>query len=641
MENLEKSDYALDNERSWIEINLSNFEQNLEEIKRFLSPQQDFLQIIKADAYGHGAFQIAKQALRNGASMLGVANADEALLIRYNNISAPILILSPSLDSEIQNIIEHNLIPTVNDLSFAHKLNDYAKISSKIIKIHLNIDTGMNRSGIRADEALSFCKELTHLPYLIIDGIFTHFAESESNADFTERQYQLFCSTLDHISNSIPNLKPSYLHCSNSCAVINYNFDRMNLVRIGILSFGIYPHPDIPRRLILKPVMKFLTKISQIKKAKENEFISYNLTYQANNDLTYAILPIGYADGYNYLLSNLGKIICQDKLLPILGKVTMDMIIVDISDLDNPQVGEQAILFGEDSLRIEELSQLYQGSPYELATQTGKRAKRYYYYKQEVTAIEPRLRREFYSPDFSANKLSMIIKNALKTRIHSNELSQVLFSEIINNFIKESDRNISYRTSFNHHIKFSRVADYPDFYVVNTELTYTKVLNEKEFIIACASDAKTLDSYFRNPLVEYRWLLAAELSLNAESFVIDEVTVNSIPASITLYKKPNVLEFLANNEIYAELIGTKCKFSIKTKTLYPTDSHQLSVFISEPTKGVKISFEFPNTLTKVDTVTLFSGESKYPNITENNNVINVESGADNWILPNSGVIFSY
>lgn len=641
MESITNLAQEINNERSWIEIDLSNFEHNLTEIKKFLSPGQDFLQIIKADAYGHGAFQIAKQALANGASMLGVANSDEALLIRYNNITAPILILSPSLESEIEDIVEHNLIPAVNDLSFAQKLNNYASLQKKIVKIHVNIDSGMNRSGVRADQALVFCQELATLPYLKVDGIFTHFAESESNSEFTAQQYQLFSNTLDIIFQEIAGLKPTYLHCSNSCAVINYNFSRMNLVRIGILSFGIYPHPHLQNKLSLQAVMKFITKISQIKEAKKNEFISYNLSFQAKNDLKYAILPIGYADGYNYMLSNKGKVLCQDKLLAILGKVTMDMVIIDISALDNPQVGDKITLFGHKSLRIEDVATLYSGSPYELATQTGKRAKRYYYYAGKTLAIEPRLRREFYSPDFSAKKLSLIIKNALKTRINSSELSQVLFSEIINNFIKESDNNISYRTNFNHHIKFSLSTEYPDYYIVDTELTYSKILNEKKFIIACAADAQTLDFYFRNPQVEYRWLLTAELSLNSNSFLIKEVTVNDIPAHISLQNKANVLEYHSSNEEYTQLVGTICNFSIKTKTLYPISSHQLSIFISEPTKGVKISFEYPSTLPKVEAVTLFSGESKYPNITEDKSVISIESGEANWILPNSGVIFSY
>ncbi len=631
----------INDERSWIEINLSNFEDNLTEIKKFLSPHQEFLQIVKADAYGHGAYQIAKKAVENGASMLGVANVDEALLIRYHDLTTPVLILSPSLESEIENIVKNDLIPTVNDIFFANKLNQIAQENNKEVKVHVNIDTGMNRSGVRADQALEFIQELSKLANLKIDGLFTHFAESENISDFTNKQYSLFCSTLDKVISKIIDFEPRYLHASNSCAVVNYNFSRMNLVRIGILSFGIYPNPLLKNRVSLKAVMKFVTKISQIKFAKKDEYIGYNLTYQAKKDITYAVLPIGYADGYNYLLKNKGKVFVRKRLMPIIGKVTMDMIMIDITDIDNPSLGEEVILFGIDKLSIEDLSSLYAGSPYELATQTGKRAKRFYYYKNTEIAREPRLRREFYSPDFSAHKLSSIIQNALSSRIKTSELSQVLFSEIIDNLISESDKNISYKTDFKHKVKFSESSLHPDFYLVTTELIYRKILNADNFLIACTSNEETLDRYFKNPRVEYRWLLASQLELTSESFLISEVTVNGISAEISASNKKDVLEFTCSNKGYSRFIGQRCSYSIKTKTLYPKKSHQLSIFISEATKGLKIIFEYPASIEEIDTVTFFSGETKYPSIKKTKKAISVESEKGSWILANSGVVFSY
>lgn len=628
-------------ERSWIEINLSHYESNLNELKKFLTPEQKFLQIIKADAYGHGAFQIAKYAVKNGASMLGVASVDEALLIRYHNINTPILLLSPSLESELSDIIKYNLIPTVNDLDFARKLNDLAQESEQIIKIHLNIDTGMNRSGIRADEAYLFCRELLRLKNLIVDGMFTHFAESEVNQEFTNQQYSLLCTTIDQILADFKQIKPTYFHASNSSGVVNFHFTRMNLVRLGILTFGIYPHPSLKRVVSVKPVMKFITTISQLKSAKIGESISYNRTFVTDKALKYAILPIGYADGYSYLLGNKGKVLYRELLLPIVGKVTMDMLSVDVSNLENPQIGETVTLFGEDALRLEDLTAFYDGSPYELATQTGKRAKRYYYYDNEIVASEPRLRREFYSLDFTDNTLSTVIQNALKTRINSNEISQVLFTKIISNFIKEADSNISYRTGFDHSIKFTTDPQNSEFYVVETELKYTKHLSTNSFIIACATDSETLDKYFRNPLVEYRWLLNNKLSLSSDSFVITEVMVNNIPARIQLNHKNTVLEYACSNDKWNEYVGKKCDFYIKTTTLYPKSSHQLSVFISEPTKGVKITFAYPSEITTVETVTLFTGDSQYPMITTLPNSVTLETEPANWILPTSGVIFSY
>lgn len=631
----------MENERSWIEINLSNYEANLKELKKFFTPEQKFLQIIKADAYGHGAYQIGKYAIKNGASMLGVASVDEALLIRYHDVSTPILLLSPSLESELPDIVKYGLIPTVNDLDFARKLNSLAQQTKQIIKIHLNLDTGMNRSGIRADEAYAFCKKLLSLESLLIDGIFTHFAESETNQDFTNQQYSLFCTTVDQILADFDKIRPSYFHASNSCGVVNFNFERMNLVRLGILTFGIYPHPSLKQVVTVKPVMKFITNITQLKSAKVGESISYNRSFYTDKSLDYAILPIGYADGYNFLLSNKGKVLYKDKLLPVVGKVTMDMLSVDVSNLDNPQIGETIILFGEEALRLEELTALYAGSPYELATQTGKRAKRYYYYAGKIIASEPRLRREFYSRDFTDNTLSTVIQDALKTRINSNEISQVLFNKIINNFIQEADSNISYRTGFDHKIKFTSDTENSQFYQVETELKYTKRLAANSFLIACATDSATLNQYFRNPIVEYRWLLSNELSLTHNSFVITKVTVNGVPAQIKLHSNSSILEYSCSNGKWNDFVGKECEFYIKTTTLYPKSSHQLSVFISEPTKGVKITFEYPAEITNVETVTFFTGDSQDPSIHSHQNSVMLETEANNWILPISGVIFAY
>lgn len=220
-------------------------------------------------------------------------------------------------------------------------------------------------------------------------------------------------------------------------------------------------------------------------------------------------------------------------------------------------------------------------------------------------------------------------------------MSQVLFSEIIADFIKESDKNISYKTAFCHKIKFSLSNNHPDFYQVTTELSYTKLLNYKNFIIACTANQENLDKYFKNPQVEYRWLLPADLILTRDSFILDEVTVNNISAEITTNSNNNILEYNCFNKDYASLIGKRCNFSIKTTTLYPRNSHQLSVFISEPTKGVSITFEYPDNINEIDTVTLFSGQSKYPFIKKENNKIVVESEKESWILATSGVIFSF
>ena len=631
----------MNRERSWIEIDLSNYIANLDNIKSFMESKQDFLQIIKADAYGHGAYQIAKTAIEQGAKLLGVANFDEGSLIRYQGIESDILILSPSLDSEIDSIIEHNLIPTINDIEFAHKVNSAASKLNKVVKVHINIDTGMNRSGVRADSALDFIQEISKLKGVQIDGLFTHFAESENDSIFTLQQYNLFCQTIDIIIKEIPELQINYLHCSNSCGVINYNFPRMNLVRIGILSFGIYTTPELKEKIKLSPVMRFKTTVSQIKLAKCGEYISYNRTYQTETEMPYAILPIGYADGYDFMLSNRGVVLHNNRLLPIRGKVTMDMTLIESPENNNINIGDEVLLFGSSQLRIEQLTKLYSGSPYELATQIGKRAKRYYFFEGKIESEEPLLRRDFYTPDFSDKRLSKVIEEALHKRISSNEISNLLFKEIITKYIANSDQNIAYRKNFNHTIEFKLSDEFPEFYEVHTVLSYTKRLNSSSFIIACATDLETLNHYFQKSDVEYRWLLAENIQLTQKAFSISNIQVNNTPVTVKTIKHKNSLEYQCSSPKLQDVVGTETQFYIETKTYYPKSSHQLSVYITEPTQGVNITFKYPKTISKVETITILSGEGKYPNIDNKKNEIQVNTGISNWLFPNSGVVFSY
>ncbi len=626
--------------RSWIEINLSHFEENLKALKGFLKPQQAFLQIVKADAYGHGAFHIAQVAIKNGASLLGVANADEGANLRYQGITLDILILSPSLKSEINSIIEYNLTPSINDIEFAELLNQEAIKKNKTIEIHINIDTGMNRSGIKPSEAKNFIKKILSLSNLKLEGIFTHFAESEDNNKFTHLQYNKFIACVNNLKDHLEDFSPRYIHSSNSCGLVNFSFDQVNLVRLGILTFGIYPIAKIRNKINLKPVMKFLTTIGQIKSANAGEHISYNMTYTADEDITYAILPVGYADGYPYHLGNKGFVECNNEILPVIGKVTMDMTIIKQNN-KLIKLGDNVTLFGSESIHIEDLAQLYKGSPYELATLIGRRAVRLFFYNNKQLSEEPIMRRGFFSPDFSKSKLSNIIKESIKERIESNSLSTTLYNEIIDRYIRASDRNTVYRKNFNHEIQFIDSHEFKQFYKVKTKISYNKILKTDKIIVACANNNDTLNKYFQNPQVEYRWLLAEQFPISNKSFVVTNLKINDISTDIELTKESDVLEYSASHDKLKNFVNSECSFVIETETYYPKSKHQLAIYISEPTLGVKVAFKYPNSLKDIEVVNIISGETKYPSVKKENNTIEVDAGLSKWILPNSGIIFSY
>ena len=242
-----------ESDRSWTEINLSDFEKNIRELKKYFPPNAEFMQIVKADAYGHGASLIARKAMENGATFLGVANIQEAIFLRYYKIDLPILILSPSLESEIPKIATYQIVTSVFSLEFAQKLNEYGKKHHKHFTIHLNIDTGMGRSGMDFRSASQKIKKIIKMKHLLTEGIFTHFAASENDKNFTEIQIKRFKKVVSNV-----NYPFKYIHAANSCGVINTQIPETNLVRLGLLSYGIHPLENLGNKVSFSPNLSLI-----------------------------------------------------------------------------------------------------------------------------------------------------------------------------------------------------------------------------------------------------------------------------------------------------------------------------------------------------------------------------------------------
>jgi alanine racemase len=621
-------------DRSWTEIDLSNFEHNLTELKKFLPSGTDFMQIVKADAYGHGAFEIAKKAIQFGATFLGVANFQEGLLLRYQGLEIPILILSPSMENEIDQILDNELTPTISDQNFAETLNKKAK---KPVPFHINIDTGMGRSGIEFKSAESLIKNVQKLKNLKIEGIYSHFSAAENDEEFTYLQSQRFQKILSEL-----DFTPKFIHIANSSGVITSKCKYANLVRIGLLSYGIYPDPKINEKIELKPVMTFKSRISQFKTGGKGDFVGYNRTYQASANLRYAILPVGYADGYDFLLSNKGKVLIKDQLCNVIGKVSMDMIAVDVTDI-TVEIGDEAILLGgaNEKIKAENLTSIYGGSSYELLCQIGRRAKRYYFENGDLIASSPLLRRDFVSLDYSDDKLNNVIETAIEQRLQSKEISSLIYSDILKRYFAEHDKDINYRRNFKHSIEFkehNRV-ELANYYLTKTTLTFTKKLQNDYFYVACANNEELLEKYFLRKDVEYRWLL--DSNLKAALFDVTSVKVNEFELYSEMKLDDGCLEIRCFHSELKNLKDQEVEFSISTQTYYPKNSHQLAVYLIEMTQGVQIEFKYNNLFSKVEAVPIFSGRSKFPQISSKANSIKVSSKKEEWIFPTSGVVFVY
>ncbi|MBF0385687.1 MAG: alanine racemase [Candidatus Omnitrophica bacterium] len=377
---------------SWAEIDKEAIIANLSEIRR-LAGQNTFslptrkgkkmpvetLAVIKADAYGHGMIEVAKLLRKKKVGQFAVSDIFEGKKLRKAGIKEPILLLESTLPEHAQAIVDHKLMPTICNAELAEALNSYAAQERKVIDVHVEVDTGMGRLGVSYKDALSFIKSLYSLRNLRVMGIFTHFPSADTDSIFTEMQveklYKLVVS-LDKKGMVIP-----YIHAANSMGLCDYKTHVLNLVRPGLMIYGLYPLLNLKKTIKLTPALRVYSRIILIKKVPKNSGISYGRTFIAPRDMTVAVLPLGYNDGYLRSLSNKSFVLVRGKRCPVLGRVTMDQIIIDISHLKNVGLGERATVLGQDGreeITADFLAYTAGTINYEIACSLGNRLSRFY-----------------------------------------------------------------------------------------------------------------------------------------------------------------------------------------------------------------------------------------------------------------------
>ncbi len=362
--------------RCWAEISLDNIEHNYREMRRHLPDNCRFLGVVKANAYGHGAVEVASALEKAGADYLAVAFIDEALELREHGIRLPILILGYTSPEYTAELIEHDITQSVSSAECAAAYSEAAAVEGKALKCHLKIDSGMGRLGFRANNKLDDVAEMLTLPGLDFQGVFTHFAVSDVNGDsFTAIQYEAFYSTIRELEK-LWGKKFGLIHCANSGAMINYPHTYHNMVRPGILLYGHYPDKD-RGNIELKPAMTFKTRIVQIKDVFPGDTISYGRVWTAEKPAKVAVLSVGYADGLNRLLSNKAEFLLNGKRIKQIGRICMDMCMADISEVSDAKVGDEVIVFGEE-LHIEEHAEKIGTISYEMLCNISVRVPRIY-----------------------------------------------------------------------------------------------------------------------------------------------------------------------------------------------------------------------------------------------------------------------
>ena len=373
--------------RTWADISLDNLEYNYHALRAHVGANAKFLGVVKADAYGHGAAPLSRALEGMGAEFFAVSNIEEAVQLRRGRVRAPILILGYTPPEYVDNMVFFDIVQEVHSLSYAQELDQALKGTNYVLNVHLKLDTGMTRLGFFADhpeQTLDEIAEVSKLSHLHIQGAFMHFCVSDSKApddvSYTKLQYRRFTDMLGLMQAR--GIEPEIRHCCNSGASILYPEYAMDMIRPGIATYGFQPSVDTAGILDLRPVMSVHTSIAQIRTVDAGKPISYGRTYTTPEARRVAVLPIGYADGLSRLLSNRVSFRICGKDAPVLGRICMDMCMVDVTDIPQAQVGTTATLFGYDEdgalVPCERISDMLGTISYEIVCGINKRVPRIY-----------------------------------------------------------------------------------------------------------------------------------------------------------------------------------------------------------------------------------------------------------------------
>lgn len=368
--------------RRWarVEVDLDAITSNIRTLKGRTAQGTMFMAVVKADAYGHGAERVAATAMAAGADRLAVATVEEALELRAAGIRAPLHILSEPPPSSAGLLIEHAIIPSVTTREFAVALARAAVNAGTVATFHLKVDTGMNRIGVRAEEAAVFAASLAGVPGLEQEGTFTHFATADVPGDWDfDRQLERFRSVLDEMRTE--GVRPGIVHAANSAATILHPETHFDMVRCGIAIYGLHPHSSTYKAIELTPAMSVKAQVTFVKRLGLGEGVSYGLTWQASAPSTVATVPLGYADGVHRVLSNNMQVLVAGKRCEQVGRVTMDQLMFDVPRTAPVAVGDEVVIVGRQGTEVitmDELAERAGTINYEMACAFGMRMDRGY-----------------------------------------------------------------------------------------------------------------------------------------------------------------------------------------------------------------------------------------------------------------------
>ncbi len=369
--------------RAWAEIDIDAAAKNIQNVRAITNKNAQIMATVKADAYGHGFLEMSKIFLENGADRLAVATLDEAIQLRREGIDVPIMILGASDSDDAKDIINYDIISTVFDYEFAKVLSDVAVKLKKQAKIHIKLDTGMTRIGFVVTEdnaaVVNEILNVASLPNIYTEGIFSHLSTSdEANSDYTKMQFERFMNIVDELKTKGLNIPIK--HICNSAAIMMYPEMHLDMVRPGIILYGLYPSDEVNKaKLPLKRVMTLKSHITMIKEVEAGRGVSYGKEYITDHTTRIATVSIGYADGYIRKYAENGTVLLESgEIAPIIGRICMDQCMIDVTNVHNIHKGDEVILFGNESITTDVVAKKLGTINYEITCMVSKRIPRVY-----------------------------------------------------------------------------------------------------------------------------------------------------------------------------------------------------------------------------------------------------------------------
>lgn len=378
---------------TWVEVDLKILESNYRVIRSFLPREVRIIAVVKAHGYGHGVIPVAQVLEKAAVDAFAVAILEEALVLRNVGIHSPIILLNGFWEGQEEKIIQHQLIPTVYNQEMLLRLETAASKLRKTCQFHLKVDTGMSRLGIDWEEGVRFLEQCSQCRWVHCDGIYTHFSCAEDiQSPSTRRQFDRFKSLLEHLGETA---RGTWCHAANSAAMINFRESWFNAVRPGLILYGINPIGSRELHGVsnsgevnwegvlasLRPVLSFKTCVAQLKTVKKGKTIGYGDSYITTRDSQIATLPVGYADGFMRILSNKGAVLVRGQRAPIVGRISMDLSTIDVTDVTGVEIGDVVVLIGRqggEEMGASEMAALAGTIPYEILCRIGGRVTRVY-----------------------------------------------------------------------------------------------------------------------------------------------------------------------------------------------------------------------------------------------------------------------